>query len=533
MANDRDKNMVDDWPQAGQYRRSIRIEFSLYVSLAILVMMLTTGLVITNKYVDTVTRGVVETLLVQARAYSGPAGKHILATDRPDALLLNNVCNNLASDDPEVYWVGIADRTGAYLAHTDIRTLVGGGRLAPLVGSEQLDKLRPGERIEIRGDTIFTDVPIAENQIELGRLRIASSAAPISTARTESIVTVAGITLVMLVLGLPIAMFLVSRKLRPVRTITDSLKTVNLEDIQITIPFRSRNEFGYLAETIEVMGAKLGAAQQHLLEKDRIERELAIARDIQANILPRSYPRSDSYDLAGVSHPARDVGGDYFDFIPIDQHLMGVLVADVSGKSLPGMLVMLLTRDIVRQARHLMHRPEQLLSHVNRELSSNIRKGMFVTMLYGVLDSQRGIMRFASAGHNPLIHMDRSGRDVELLKTKGYPLGMMPPKPFEERLEAGEVSLAKDDWLILYTDGINEAMDPSGREFGMDRFLDTIRASSHRPPAELVESSLMDHRQFVNGAEQSDDITLVAMRWLGTGTGGVPKEEGKTAYASR
>jgi serine phosphatase RsbU (regulator of sigma subunit) len=524
--------MVEDWPQASQYRRSIRWEFSLYVSAIILVMMLATGLVITDQYVGTVTKSVVESLLVQARSYSGPAGKHILANENPDALLLNNVCKNLASDNAEVYWAGIADRRGKYLAHTDIKKVLGGEAAPEITGREHNDLLRDGEVIDIRADTIYTSVPIAENSIELGRLGIASSAGPIARARQRSIVTVAGITLFTLLLGLPLTMIILNRKLRPVRTITDSLRRADLRNLQLTIPVKTRNEFGYLAETIEVMGSRLGAAQQHLLEKDRIERELSIARDIQANILPRSYPKTDEYEFAGMYRSAREIGGDYYDFIEIDDRYLAILVADVSGKSLPGMLVMLLTRDIVRQARQLMLQPEALLSHVNRELRTNLKKGMFVTMFFGVIDAHEGVMKFASAGHNPLIHMDGLGRSLREYKTRGYPLGLMPPGHFDKRIETGEVHLNDGDWLIQYTDGINEAMNNGGREFGMKRFLDTLRSVSHLGPFELIEATLDAHRSFVGEAEQSDDITLLAMRWQRARVGSVPNKSGKVSHAS-
>ena len=531
MAVTKDNRMVDDWPVADNYRKSMRRKFSVYVSLAILAMMLGTGLIITDKYVDTVTHGVVETLLVQARSYSSPAGKHIISSDHPDALLLNNICKSLAADNRSVYWAAIADRNGAYLAHTEISRLVSGESLPNIITEQPMDMLRSGEQIVIRGDTIYTSVPIIQNDIELGRLGIASSAAPISAARVESIKTVVGITLVALLIGLPLTMVLMTRQLRPVSVITDSLKEANLEDMRIEIPFRSENEFGYLAETLEVMGAKLGMAQRHILEQDRIERELAIAHEIQANILPRGYPGSKDYQFAGVYKSAREIGGDYYDFIPIDDHRLGVLIADVSGKSLPGMLVMLMTRDIVRQARHLMLQPEKLLVQVNRELSTNIKKGMFVTMFFGVLDSGTATMKFASAGHNPLIRMDGTGRDLELLKTKGFPLGLMPPQPFEQRLEAGEVALEPNDWLIMYTDGINEAMDQSGREYGMERFLETLRSSSHRSPEELIEATLQEHSRFVGGAEQSDDITLMAMKWLGAGVRNRSSDKGESVNA--
>jgi len=517
MTTSKSNPLADGWPDPSRYRRSIRVEFSLYMSGIILLMMLVTGIVITDRYVDTVSENVVETLLVQARSYSGPAGKHIISSDVPDALLLNNACKRLLADNPDIYWAGIADNQGRFIGHTDITQVIGEVAMTEITTVEPNVLLRENEQIDLRGDTIFTSVPIVEDGLEIGRLGLASSSAQIKQARLASIIAVASITIVMLLLGLPGTMFILHRKLRPVSVITNTLIETDLDNLLISIPVKTRNELGYLAETIEVMGAKLGDAQRHLLEKDRIARELEIAHEIQTNILPRSYPKTEVYEFAGIYQSAKEIGGDYFDFVNVDANHVAVLVADVSGKSLPGMLVMLLTRDIVRQHVDLMKNPAELLCRVNQELGTNIKKGMFVTMFFGILDTITGIMEFASAGHNPLVHMDEAGQQVELIKTKGYPLGMMPAAPFEKRIEAGRVNLRNGDWLIQYTDGINEALSTSGEEYGMERFVDQLRSSSSCVPEVLIQSTMKQHQGFVGDAEQYDDITLLAMKWHGTG----------------
>ena len=514
MTTSKSNPVSDNWPEASRYRRSIRVEFSLYVSGIILLMMLVTGIVITDKHVDTVTNNVVETLLVQARSYSGPAGKHIISSETPDALLLNNICKRLTEDNPDIHWAGIASNHGQFIAHTDIAKVIGEVAMTEIMTIEPSVLLRKGERIDLSGDTIFTSVPIVENGVVLGSLGLASSPAQIKQARFESIISVASITIVMLLLGLPGTMLILHRKLRPVSVISNALKQADLENLDLSIPVKARNKFGYLAETIEVMGSKLGEAQRHLLEKDRIARELEIAHEIQTRILPRDYPKTAEFEFAGAYQSAREIGGDYYDFLEIDENRLAFLVADVSGKSLPGMLVMLLTRDIVRQQTQLLADPVALLCYVNQELRQNIRKGMFVTMFYGVVDRSTGTVHFASAGHNPLIHMDQLGQQVNLIKTKGFPLGLMPPEAFEKRIEASRVQLQPGDWLVQYTDGMNEAQNPAGEEFGMDRFTTILRSSCKSQPADLVNETITGHQKFVETADQYDDITLLSMKWI-------------------
>jgi len=531
MTSSNNNGLPRQWPQASQFRKSIRLEFSLYVSGIILVLMLVTGYVISNLYVKTVTQNVIDKLLVQARSYSGPAGKLIISTDEPDALLLNNICRKLTDDNSEVYWAGIANRRNVFIAHTDLRQVIASSQMKPVENSQPGTGLRDGETFGLSKDTIYITVPIEENNILVGKLRVASSAEPIAAARRTSITTVASITILVLLIGLPITMIVLRRKLQPISMITDGLKNVDFEDITLDIPVAAKNEFGYLAKTLQVMGAKLKVAQQDLIEKERIEHELEIAREIQANILPREYPRTSKFEFAGAYRSAQEVGGDYYDFIDVDKDNLGVLIADVSGKSLPGMLVMLLTRDIVIRLARSIKQPADLLIEVNRELLLSIKRNMFVTMFYGVLNKTTGCFTFASAGHNPLIRLNGQTGEQELIKTKGYPLGMMPPGPFGKRIETGQIVLSEGDWMIQYTDGINEARNSAGEEFGMGRFVKALESHKLCGPMELTAETLKSLEQFVDSAPQFDDITLLTMKWTAPTSDKISYNTGKAIYA--
>jgi len=515
MEQNKDTNFIKDWPQASNFKRSIRLEFTLYVSGIILLLMLVTGYVIGNQYEKTVGRNVVEKLLVQARSYSGPAGKLIIASEVPDALFLNNICKKLSSDNPDVYWAAITDAEGVFLAHTDIKKVISGAKMNALGTSHYDDMLREGEGFVISSDTITIAVPPRENHIHLGKLVTAASARSIKAAKTASIIAVASITVIMIFVGIPLTMIVLHRKLRPVSVITSHLKHIDFNDLSLDIPLKNKNEFGYLAETLRVMGMKLNLAQKDMLEKERISRELEIAREIQSNLLPKAYPESDVFDVAGSYRSAKEVGGDYYDFIEFDSDHLGLLVADVSGKSLPGMLVMLLTRDIVKRITRTLKSPDEILLELNRELSDKIKKGMFVTMFLGIIDLRNGRFSFASAGHNPLILYHSQSGESELIKTRGYPLGMLPTRVFQQRIEKREITLSGNDWIVQYTDGINEAQNEAGEEYGLDRFVKNIEESSTSGAGEFIRHVSEKHDKFVGKAEQYDDITVLALKWLG------------------
>ncbi|HUU46746.1 MAG TPA: PP2C family protein-serine/threonine phosphatase [Acidobacteriota bacterium] len=532
MSNREARSLNDAWPEPRQYRRSMRLEFSAYVSVLTLLLMTVTGYVITRQYVDTVTRNVVDKLLTQARSYSTTAGKHIIAGDQPDVLMLSNICKKLAGENADVYWSGITDKDGTFLVHTDVKRIMAGARLE-VRDSERFGRLlRPDETFVIRGDTILVTIPISEQGIVLGRLGLASSGRQIGEARRASVTTVASITILMLIIGIPVTMVVVHRKLRPIGLIAASLKAVDFNDIAFDAPVHTHDECGYLAATLRVMGARLNRAQEELVEKERMDRELEIARDIQAKILPREFPGGPAYELAGSYRSAREVGGDYYDFVEFDDTHIGLLVADVSGKSLPGMLVMLMTRDIVKNLTRRLIAPAELLSQVNKELLPNLKKGMFVTMFFGVLNRRTGELVFASAGHNPLVWIAGAAGEPRLIKTKGFPLGMVPPRNFDARMEERRIQLQPNDWLIQYTDGINEAQDEKQNEFGMERFVGLLKSNRQRSAADLVQGTLADHQDFVGAAEQYDDMTILAMKWRGNGADMHKRRSSSVAHAS-
>jgi sigma-B regulation protein RsbU (phosphoserine phosphatase) len=145
----------------------------------------------------------------------------------------------------------------------------------------------------------------------------------------------------------------------------------------------------------------------------------------------------------------------------------------------------------------------------------SIKRGMFVTMFFGVLNRKTGRFCFASAGHNPLIFMKKSTGRVDMIKTKGFPLGLVDSAVYTKRIEGAEITLAEDDWLILYTDGVNEAQDTSGEEFGLDRVTETVESNADLSSQELVDTILRQHEAFVGDAPQYDDITLLAIKWMG------------------
>jgi serine phosphatase RsbU (regulator of sigma subunit) len=232
------------------------------------------------------------------------------------------MCKKIADDNPDVFWSGITDVDNVFIAHTDINQVVASNQLPILFSSKFEELFHPNEDFEMRSDTIYITIPIFERNVLVGRLAVASSVRQINEARQTTIMTVGTVTLLMILIGIPLTMILLHRKLQPISVITDRLKNIDFSDISLKIPLKLRNEFGYLAETLRVMGQKLNVAQKEIVEKERIARELEIAREIQANILPKSFPQGSGYSFAGTYSSAREVGGDYYDFIRYDDRFL-------------------------------------------------------------------------------------------------------------------------------------------------------------------------------------------------------------------
>ncbi|MBK7143008.1 MAG: SpoIIE family protein phosphatase [bacterium] len=508
-------NKPHEWPDARHYRRSLRWQFPLYLVGMVILLMTAAGYLFTRQHVAEVTSNVVNRLLVQAQSHAVSAAKDILNPNGPDVLLLNNLCRELAVANPGLYWAGVTDEEGSFLAHTDIRLLTGSGRLNLPETPEDTEAGLFSSQVYVVNETLYVYVPVKERDLTVGHLALASSVSKIQEARIRSIIAVLSATVIILLIGIPLILWLIGRELRPINTIVTHLRKVDPNNLSFDIPVRGKNELAYLAETLRVMGSHLKTAQEERLQSERMVRELEIAREIQMGILPRTYPSGATFDFYGTYVSANEVGGDYYDFFPFDNDRLGFLIADVSGKSLPGMLVMLMTRDIIRRVANGNRDPRSVLCDLNKELLATIRQGMFVTMLYGLLDQRTGQVTIASAGHNPLIWISNSQPTPTLVRPPGYPLGLMAPAVFDQRIKNETIQLATDDWLIQFTDGVNEARNPAGAEYGMDRLLANLKERRHLRPIDLVKQSLAEHASFVAAAPQHDDITLVAMKWTG------------------
>jgi serine phosphatase RsbU (regulator of sigma subunit)/anti-sigma regulatory factor (Ser/Thr protein kinase) len=253
------------------------------------------------------------------------------------------------------------------------------------------------------------------------------------------------------------------------------------------------------------VGQLVRQQQAEAATRQRFEQELEVAKLIQQNFLPKQLPELTGWQVSAYYRPAREVGGDFYDVIPLPEGKVGFVVGDVTDKGVPAALVMAATRSVLRASAQRLVNPGETLERVNEHLCPDMPEKMFVTCLYGVLDPATGHFRFANAGHDlPYV---KTAQGSEELRARGMPLGLMPGMLYEEK----ETVLQPGDSLLLHSDGVVEAHDPEGAMFGFPRLKQCV--ADYPGGSELIDRVLSDlHAHTGPDAEQEDDITMVVLQ---------------------
>ncbi|OGO59816.1 MAG: stage II sporulation protein E [Chloroflexi bacterium RBG_19FT_COMBO_48_23] len=243
-------------------------------------------------------------------------------------------------------------------------------------------------------------------------------------------------------------------------------------------------------------------------ELERTEYEMETARGIQQSFLPESPPIIEGFELAALNLPARQVGGDFYDFIPVSEGKWGIIIADVSGKGVPAALFMALSRTLVRANVADNPTASQAMQKANRLISQEAKMGMFVTLFYAVLDPKKRRLQYVNAGHNPPFVVKKSSGDVILLRASGIAMGVIDDVSLEEK----EIELDSNDIVVFYTDGITEAINSAGEQFGEKRLVETINRNADLPVKDLVGRVKDEVFTFAQDQPQFDDFTLVILK---------------------
>jgi len=320
----------------------------------------------------------------------------------------------------------------------------------------------------------------------------------------QSVAFLMGLTLARSITGSVHALFVGTERLRR-------------GDFSHKIAIRSRDQLGELAASFNSMSTSIQDLLEQKAEKERLEEELRIARSIQMSLLPSGSHSRRGVSLTGHCEPAREVGGDYYDFLPLDESRMGILIADVAGKGTSAALYMAELKGLMLSLSQLHASPRQLLIDANRIISKHLDARSFITMIYAVVDVDRRTLTVARAGHCPLVFVPgphASCRDAQSVQPDGMVLGLALDTGdiFNRLLEEVTLPLGQGDLFLLYTDGISEAMNVDGDCFGDARLADLACEHANLGSSELRERILDEVRRFAGAAPQHDDMTMVLVR---------------------
>lgn len=328
------------------------------------------------------------------------------------------------------------------------------------------------------------------------------------------------IVLVVTIILIQVLGYHLSKRLtRPIRDLTESVHTISGGNLDLQIDINTGDEIEDLADSFNKMTVSIKEYIKNLAtvtaDKERIATELNVATQIQASMLPNhfpAFPERDEFDVYATMHPAKEVGGDFYDFFLVDEKHLGVVMADVSGKGVPAALFMVIAKTLIKTHTQTGQIPSEIFTDVNNQLCENNEACMFVTAFMGVLNTETGEFIHVNAGHNPPL-IRRANGDFEWIQTKpAFVLAGISDMKFTQE----SMMLNKGDRLYLYTDGVTEALNNEKELFGEDRLIDRLNREEVKDMSleELLSYISKELAIFADGADQADDITMLTFEYL-------------------
>jgi sigma-B regulation protein RsbU (phosphoserine phosphatase) len=326
------------------------------------------------------------------------------------------------------------------------------------------------------------------------------------------------ITIILVILMLLCVYWLISILVnKPIKYLVSEVAELGSGNLDKKVEIASKDELGMFAATFNKMTVELKASieqnAREQAEKERLGAELSIATQIQTSVLPRvstPFPNRTDFDIYADMLPAKEVSGDFYDFFWVSPKTLAVIIADVSGKGIPSALFMMVARILIKNNAQAGKSPKEVFEFVNNLLCENNEASMFVTAFMGYLDISDGKLTFVNAGHNPPI-LFSDGKYDYLRKKGGFVLAGMQNTSYIQE----EVVMQAGDELFLYTDGVTEAENTEGAFFGEARLISLLNKNTNLPLKKLIGVVKSDVNKFADGAEQADDITMLALRYKG------------------
>ena len=425
-----------------------------------------------------------------------------------------------------VSYVIVFDGQGEAISHTFVPTVPSAIlELQRRARTQALNDKAPTNNLHIEGMGDFLDIAFPILAGVSGYVHVGMDRALIRSRIWSAVVTQQGLMFGIFLLSVLVAYALVKRISQPLKQLAAHAGKLTTQDFSQPmtgpsdidhLPKKSQDEVGKLAESFITMEHALRQSIRELKEttaaKERIESELKIARDIQMSMVPKTFPpfpNRPEFDLYAILVPAREVGGDFYDFFFIDDNHLCFVIGDVSGKGIPAALFMAVTRTLFRTSAGKVSMPDKILSLLNLEMCRDNDTCMFVTVFCAVLDIRTGEVEYSNGGHN-LPYLVSHCEIAPLKNTGGMALGFTQDVTYRSE----KIVLRAGDGLFLYTDGVTEAMDGGGNQFSEPRLEEFLRQANGSSATEIIRGAVDQVSRHTAGAPQSDDITVLTLKYL-------------------
>ena len=454
------------------------------------------------------------------------AGGSVNVLLQPDAFsvaqtTLGAELTRLVGGGHEFAWARVVSRGGEIVSSGNIDEILSpykdpGGTKLPGGGADiHWTRIERGGRA-VRDIAVAVHVPdeATGRKLNLGTVHLGVFEDAVQSQIEDNRATTSLIMLGIFALGLLLITGLVRVFVRPIQVLTDGVRAIGDGSFESKLEISGPAEIGAIASVFNEITDKFKRAQNSILEQEKLHKEMEVAKEIQHSLLPRHQPTVSGYDIASLYQAAAEVGGDYYDFVQVDEDTIGVVVADVSGKGVPGSLVMTMIRTALRMEARGNKNASDVMSKMNAFVTDDMKKGMFVTMFYVILDSHNRVISYASAGHNPMILYRHETSETFFLNPRGFPVGISLPDEdlFRKSISLEKIKLKKNDMLLIYTDGVTEAMNERREQYGEDRLIALIKEYGKLSPESFMQRLEADIHKFTAGHAQNDDITVVAVK---------------------
>lgn len=378
-------------------------------------------------------------------------------------------------------------------------------------GATQLDALDLAKGRLSKGSLILQ----TPRRLSTTRDELFSASNPVGTLAMAGLIALGLVFLVLEILALVFGLRVSGGITKAIQTLHHQLCCVSAGDLESRVDIPNEDELGDLAATFNQMTAAVKQGREEAIARERIEKELETARLIQERLLPHNMPALAGFEISGTSRPSHEVGGDYFDFLDLPQGNLGVAIADVAGKGIPAALLMANLQASLRTQAQEPGNVSGVAARLNALLVKNTDERTFVTFFYGILDRAMATFTYTNAGHNPPLLLRANGK-LDRLESGGLLLGFLAEQPYSQ----ATVALDPEDVLVLFTDGITEALDsragsPESKYFGEERLIETVRSNARRSVRDIQAAILEAVAGHTGQTAQSDDITLVVIKRTG------------------